>query len=216
MKKLMIILSAGFIISSCSKDLIRGNGPVITETRSVSNFNEVSVSGSTDVFITQGAAFSVEIKGYSNLLPHFETRLVNNTLYLGYENGTNVQNDNTEVFITMPSISGLSTAGTGNITTTGIFDHVSSFNARVAGSGSIYFSEGSAQQFSSVIEGSGNILAFGMQAVEAETRTTGSGNTEITATSKLKVKITGSGNVYYKSTPLITADISGSGVVQPR
>jgi len=55
-----------------------------------------------------------------------------------------------------------------------------------------------------------------MLADKAETNTTGSGNTEITANTQLKVKITGSGNVYYRGTPVITTNISGSGAVIPR
>ncbi len=215
MKKLVFLCCAGILIASCSKDIVRGNGPVVTETRLLSNFTEVSVSGSTNVFITYGNNFSIQVKGYSNLLPHFETRLVNNILYLGYESGVNVHNDNTEVFITMPLIRSLSTEGSGDINTTGQFDYTDEFRARVMGSGSIGFSKGNAQRFISKIEGSGNIHAFGLETAEADITTSGSGNTEISASSTLKVKITGSGNVYYRQTPSITAEITGSGVVRP-
>lgn len=215
MKKLALIPFVGIIISSCTKDSITGNGPVIAETRSLSHFTEVSVSGSTDVYITYGSSFKVEVKGYSNLLPYFDTRLVNNTLYLGYEPGVNVHNDNTEVFITMPLIKSLTTEGSGNINTSGQFDYTTEFRARVSGSGSIRFSQGQAQNFNARIEGSGNIHAFGLEAADAVITTLGSGNTEIKALNTLKVKITGSGNVYYRGVPSITADITGSGVVRP-
>lgn len=215
MKKLVFLFSAGILMTSCSKEVIRGNGPVVTENRSLSNFTEVSVSGSTDVHITYGSSFKVEVKGHSNLLPHFESRLVNNTLYLGYEPGVNVHNDNTEVFITMPLIRSLATEGSGNINTTGQFDNTTEFKARVSGSGNIHFSQGNAQSFSAKIEGSGNIHAFGLQTADADINTTGSGNTEIKASNTLKVKITGSGSVYYRGTPTVTTDITGSGVVRP-
>ena len=55
-----------------------------------------------------------------------------------------------------------------------------------------------------------------MVADKAETNTSGSGNTEITANTTLKVRIAGSGNVYYHGTPVITTNISGSGAVIPR
>lgn len=215
MKKLALILCAGILISSCSKDRITGNGPVVTETRSISNFNEVSVSGSTDVFITYGNNFKVEVKGHSNLLPYFESRLVGNTLYLGYGSDVNVHNDNTEVYITMPLIKSLTTEGSGDINTTGVFNNTTEFKARVSGSGSIRFSQAQAQSFNSRIEGSGHILAFGLEVADADITTAGSGNTEIKATNTLKVKITGSGSVYYRGTPTVTADITGSGVVRP-
>ena len=74
------VISAMLSLLSCSKERISGNGSTITETRNISNFTAISASGSTNVYINQGAAFRVEVKGYSNLLPYYETRLVNNSL----------------------------------------------------------------------------------------------------------------------------------------
>ena len=218
MKRISVFaaMTAILAISSCTKERIRGNGPVITETRNVTGFTAVSVAGSTNVYITQGAVFKVEVKGYSNLLPHFETKLVNNTLQLGFKQDVNVRNDNTDVYISMPSLNGLSLSGSGNISTTGTFNGNTDFNARIDGSGNIHFSSGTTQQFYSRIAGSGNIYAVDMVANKADVTTDGSGNTEITASGELKVKITGSGNVYYRGTPVISTQISGSGAVLPR
>lgn len=202
--------------SSCSKERVSGNGPVVTESRNVSGFTSISASGSTNIFVTHGASFKVEVKGYSNILQYYESKLVNNTLQLGFRQNINVKNDNTEVFITMPALNGLQLAGSGDIRTTGAFNGNNDFNASIAGSGNIYFSSGTAINFYSAIDGSGNIYALNMTADKAETAITGSGNTEITANNQLKVKITGSGNVYYRGTPVITSNISGSGAAIPR
>ncbi|HRG83098.1 MAG TPA: head GIN domain-containing protein [Chitinophagaceae bacterium] len=210
------MISAILALSSCTKERVSGHGSVTTESRNISGFTNVSTAGSTNIYISPGAAFKVEVKGYSNLLPYYETKLVNNTLQLGFKEGVNVKNDNTEVFITMPSLNGISLAGSGNISTSGIFPNVTDFNSRIEGSGNIDFSNGTCSNFYATIEGSGNIKAMNMVADKAETNTTGSGNTEITANTQLKVRITGSGNVYYRGTPVITTNIAGSGAVIPR
>lgn len=218
MKKNMFIVIACVMLAllSCNKEKLSGNGSISTQERNLSNFTAVSVSGSTNVYITQGATFKVEVKGYSNLLTYFETKLVNSTLELGFKANTNVKNDNTEVFITMPVLESLSSEGSGNISTSGIFAGNTNFNARTSGSGNINFSQGATQNFYSSFEGSGNIYAIDMIANKAETNITGSGNTEITANATLKVKIDGSGNVYYRGTPVITTTITGSGAVIPK
>lgn len=218
MKSISVIISLAAILTfpSCTKERIRGNGPITTETRNVSGFTSVSVAGSTNVYITQGAVFKVEVKGYSNLLPYFETKVVNNTLQLGFKQNVNVKNDNTDVYITMPALNGLQLAGSGNISTSGAFNGNTDFNVRIDGSGNIHFGTGSTQNFYSVIAGSGSIYAIGMISDKADVNTSGSGNTEITALSELKVTIAGSGNVYYGGTPLISTQISGSGAVLPR
>ncbi len=215
MKKVFVI---AVILSSmsCSKERINGDGPVTTEQRNVSNFTAVNASGNTRVFISQGATFKVEVKGYSNLLPYYETKLVNNELRLGYKTGVNVKNDNTEVFITLPVLDGVKLSGSGDISATGTFPAVNDFYAGIAGSGNITLSQGSATFFHASISGSGNIDAPGILSEKAETTTSGSGNTEVSVNSHLSVKISGSGNVYYHGNPLIVTNISGSGAVIPR
>lgn len=211
-----IVLTAILAFSSCTRERIRGQGSVISEIRNISGFTEISTEGSTNIHIMQGSSFKVELRGYSNLLPYYETKLVNNTLQLGYRKDVNVKNDNTELYITMPAITGLSLAGSGNISTSGVFAGVPDFHARVPGSGNIEFSSGTATNFYSTIDGSGNIRALNLQADKAETNTTGSGDTEITANTQLKVRISGSGNVYYRGSPVISTNITGSGTVKPR
>lgn len=211
-----LTMTAILAISSCTKERIHGRGPVATETRNVAGFTAVSVSGSTNVYITQGAIFKVEVKGYSNLLSYFETKVVNNTLELGFKQDVSIGNDNTAVYISMPALYGLGISGSGNISTSGDFIGNTNFNARIEGSGDIHFSRGSTQNFYSTIAGSGSIYTIGLTADKADIITTGSGNTEITAFQQLKVKIEGSGNVYYRGTPVISTQITGSGAVLPR
>ncbi len=218
MKKIASLLLAYsvFVLTGCEKDRITGEGSVVTEERNVANFTGVHTRGSANVFITRGATFKVEVKDYGNLLPHFETKLNGSTLEVGFEKNTNVKNSRAEVFISMPVLRSLKTDGSGNIVATGIFPFTNLLEAQIAGSGNIDIESCTADRFNALIRGSGNINAFGLVAAEAYTQTEGSGNIELTATSKLNVRIAGSGNVYYKSTPVVTANINGSGQVIPR
>lgn len=206
-------VSAGLSLFSCSKERISGNGSTITETRNISGFTAITASGSTNVYITQGTAFKVEIKGYSNLLSYYETGLVNNTLQVGYKQNVNIKNDNIKVFVTLPVLNGLALSGSGSITTTGVFIGNTDFNATVSGSGNIHFSNGATQNFYSKVDGSDSIYTLNMVADKAEATISGSGKIEITAGNRLNVKITGSGKVYYRGTPVITTNITGSGAV---
>lgn len=212
---IVLFFCSVFMLSGCEKDIVRGEGSVITQERAVSNFTGVRSMGSANVSITQGNSFKVEVREYDNLLPYFETKLNGAVLELGFKDNINVKNSKAEVFITMPALQLLKTEGSGNISTTGIFPPAGNFDAQVTGSGNINIGNAAANRFDGAIRGSGNIKAFGMIAAEAFTQIEGSGNIEITATSKLNVKISGSGNVYYKSTPLVTTSISGSGQVVP-
>jgi len=218
MKKLFLfaIIAGMLSLVSCNKDQVRGVGPKDTVTRNHGNFTQVSASGSSNVVITQGPEFKVEVKGYSNLLSYYETKVVNNELQLGYRDNVNVRNDNVEVFITMPFLNAVKLSGSGEIKTSGNFSGNTNFEAFIAGSGNISIAQGSTKQFLVSIAGSGNVKALNMIAEKAEITSSGSGNAEITATQELKVRISGSGNVYYGGAPQLTTEISGSGKVLPK
>ncbi|MFZ9388337.1 MAG: GIN domain-containing protein [Chitinophagaceae bacterium] len=151
------IISVMFVLLSCSKEKINGNGPVVTESRTISGFTAISAEGSSRVNITQGNAFRVDVKGYSNLIPYYETRLVNNMLHLGYKPGVNVKHDNIEVFFTLPVLDGIHLSGSGDIRTSGAFNGNNLLEAGIEGLGNIFFSSGTTQQFNSTIAGSGNV-----------------------------------------------------------
>lgn len=210
MNKLFLLTAGLIMLVSCSKERVSGSGPVTTEDRSVSNFTKVSSSGSTNVHIVKGANFSVQVKGYSNLLPYFETKLRNNTLEVGYRNGTNVRNDNLEVFVTMPVFEGAAVSGSADVDVKGNFT-ANRMDVSISGSGNISLQSGNTQTLDADISGSGGIAAFGVTADKADISISGSGTAEVKAVTHLKANISGSGNIYYKGAPAIESSVSGSG-----
>lgn len=191
MKNLILagLLMAAF--SSCKKEKIIGSGSTQTELRSITGFSKIEVEGGSDLNISQGSNFQVEVKAYSNLLNYLETKVVNGVLKIRYKRGVSVFNDNSEVKIIMPELVKLTASGRSKIDIT----------------------SGNTNNFEAVIMGSVEINAFDFTARDARIRIEGNGNTKISVVEKLFAKITGSGTVYYKGNPSITSDITGSGSV---
>jgi len=214
--RFIILATVLTVFVSCKKERISGHGPVRNENRAIINFARIHALGATAVFVTQGTNFKVEVSGYGNLISYFETNLLNDILTLGYRDNVKVKNDNVKVYITLPVLKGLSISGSGNINATGTFSNVPVFETNIYGSGNIYFSYGTTQDYFSTIPGSGNVHSFGMLAENTNITISGSGNQEATVSNNLKVNIAGSGNVYYKGNPVINARISGSGAIIPR
>ena len=213
MKKysLLILLTTTVLIFSCKKDKIEGGGTVITETRNVENFYNVSVSSATNVFITYGVAFDVKVKAYQNIISTLETKVQNGTLMIAFKN--NVRNDNSEVYITMPALLSVSTNGSGNIDTKGNFLGMEYFSASTSGTGMISIEKGSAKNYKVSISGSGDVKSFGFLTEQATITASGSGDAELLVTKNLKATLKGTGNVYYKGNPVVDATTSGSGKV---
>jgi hypothetical protein len=216
MKVKFIFLLAAFTatIASCKKEALTGEGAVKTEERSVNSFTKVSTQGSTAIHIVQGANFEVKAKGYANLLPYLKTTVENGVLLVRYENTRRVRNDNSEVFITMPALTGLSSSGSGDMHAAGEFSGNTSFDVNISGSAHITVEKGAAENFVLRSAGSGNFDSYGFTSQNADITISGSGEAKITVGKKLEVKINGSGRVYYKGDPaIVNNDISGSGKV---
>ena len=210
MKKIFVPLLAALLLASCAKERLSGSGAVVTEDRAVANFTKVTTSGASNVYIEQGDAFSVQVKGYGNLLPHFETVVRNQTLEVGYKDVQSIKNDNIEVFVTMPALEGARINGSADIEATGDFTS-NRMDFFIAGSGNIAVESGTAQNLFTDISGSGNIRLFGVTANKAAVSMSGSGTTEVNAVAALKAIINGSGTVFYKGSPTIETSVSGSG-----
>jgi hypothetical protein len=212
MKRYFFVVMALMVLVSCKKDRVSGSGEIITETRNVANFYNVSVSSSTNVSITRGDNFEVKVKAYENIVPYLETKIQDGTLLIAFKDNSNIRNDNSEVFITMPSLNSVATSGSGNITSTGAFLGSGNFKASTSGSGNISIDGGSADNLQVNIYGSGGVKSFGFVAQQTVVNSEGSGNAEITVMQNLNATISGSGNVYYKGNPAtINSKITGSG-----
>ena len=213
-KNIILILIATVTLFSCKKDKIEGDGPIVTEARDVKNFYSVNVSGSSKIFITQGNNFDVQVKAYENLLPSLTTIVEDGSLKIAYRNNKNIINDNSEIFITMPSLTGLTLEGSGSINTKGQFIGAENFVINGSGSGAIVMENGSANNLRVTINGSANVKTFGFPVQRAEVTTEGSGNAEINVAKTLNATINGSGNIYYKgAVQSVTTKITGSGKV---
>ncbi|HYQ58304.1 MAG TPA: head GIN domain-containing protein [Draconibacterium sp.] len=218
-------------VSSCIEDFsIEGNGIHASEERIVSDFDRVNSSGDFTVHITNGPENDVIVSADENLLQFIETYVTNETLHIDVKGIKTLKNRQPmEVFIVTPTLEKIRLGGSGTITTdyfvTDKMDVLLSGSGRInaafeaeevdallSGSGKIEFS-GVADEADFVISGSGNIDAQQLDLYQCTTSTSGSGDTWVSVSQKLRTNISGSGNVFYSGNPQLETHISGSGNV---
>lgn len=210
---------------------VTGNGEIATEARDVSGFDSISLSGGFNVQIRQGTGGKVELKADRNLLPYIDTQLDGRTLRIQPKKGFNLSHKTTPSFtIEMPTLRGLSVAGSGTIKVDPI--KAGSVEAAIAGSGDIRFAQLDAERLAMKVSGSGDIVVAGRAAQaavsiagagdvkaadfaadEVKVSIAGSGDAQVQATKTLNVSIAGSGDVKYVGSPEIKTSIAGSGRV---
>lgn len=235
-KSISALLVAGgmLIFASCEK--VVGEGPLVTETRAVSNFKKVSSSISGNVVFHVDPVYKVEVEAQQNILDILETKLVGEELIIRIKDGKRVkENAGITVTIHAPTCEGVYLSGSGNFSMSGILQvpnlsvqvsgsgninlqHatvVDKLTATISGSGNIEVQSGTAKNESLRISGSGRIALGDVLADKAVTETSGSGETRVKLTQSLDAHISGSGSVFYRGTPVVTTHISGSGRVIP-
>lgn len=213
MKTLVLIGLFAAVLTSCTKERLEANGNKITELRTPGTFDGVSSSGSNRVYITQGQEFRVELRGSSNLINSFETKVRANTLELGYRNAS-VSDDDIEVYIIMPEVEFLALTGSGEMSVRGNFPAQDKFNLRISGSGDIELHDELDVKNADIdVSGSGKAELENLSAENADIDISGSGDVRLSVSGHLRSRISGSGQVFYRGSPEVDSKVSGSGKV---
>lgn len=214
---------------------IKGNGNVVTETRSTSDYDGISVGGSFDVILVKGKEGKITLKGEENILPYIETEVKGGNLKIQYKRNTNIKTTRRlTVTVTFQDIEKLSLGGSGNVISKDLIKadnlkvsiggsgnieaevDAENIKASVAGSGNIELT-GNANELKCSIAGSGDIKAYGLQTDTTRASIAGSGSVRVTVKTKIKASIAGSGSVYYKGNPkYVDSNSAGSGSVVSR
>ncbi len=183
------------------------------ETRDVDPFTSVAFSISGTLYISQGETHSVEIDADEEILEYIETvvgngrlqiRGVQETGWFSWLRSGTRRSASADVYVTTPSLEGLSVAGSGDVIVHDTFTsdrfsveiagsgnielplEASDVSARIAGSGSMSLS-GTAEDLSVNIAGSGDVRASDLQVARAEVRIAGSGDCHVYAREHLNV-----------------------------
>jgi hypothetical protein len=234
---LAVIMGSILTMHSCFNEmiLISGSGQVKSESRAISDFNEVNLNISGVVEISKDSLYSIDVSDYENLLPHIRTSVTGKKMIIEHDpDNLNVRNSVAKIKIKMPALNNLIINGSGTFNILSGFDELNSI--QIIGSGNVNVSDsfntanlsiiisgsgnvmavGRADQLNTNITGSGNINLYGLVAQNATCLITGSGNTYVHVVQNLNASIAGSGNIVYMGSPKLTVNVSGSGTVKSR
>jgi len=203
------------------------------QVRSVSGFHGVSVSGSIELFLTQGNEESVVISADdTNIRDKVITEVEDGILHIYLERKNKIQIDwpnknRIRAYVSVKDIDYLSSSGSGKLHVEGNIK-ADKLKVDISGSGNLEgaftmkeFSlgisgsadadiSGTAEKSEFHISGSGNIKSYDFSTEYCNASISGSGNVKVTVTKELSAHISGSGSVFIKGDGLIR-DYSASG-----
>lgn len=235
-KYIWLLLVLTVAVSSCrfmSGRRVRGNGVIKSQEHSVSTFKNVEVSGSMNVYVSQGDIKPVRIEGDENLLQYVEVEQEGDVLRVHERHGYNLQpTDELKIYVTAPvyrkvEVSGassiigqtkinnaedleLSASGAGDIK---MDVDAPKLSADISGSGSIDL-KGQTKDVDLGLSGAGHAHCFDLLSENVTVDISGAGSAEVYASMKLEASVSGAGNVSYKGNAAsVNQHISGVGSV---
>jgi len=224
MKKSILFLAASllFMATACAQwnaEKVRGNGDVISKTRSVGSYDGVQLVGSMNVQLVSGSEGNIKVEAESNLQEYIKTEVKNGTLKISTKEGFSLRpKDNILITVPVESINEVSVTGSGDIWSKNTLKS-SNMKVRVTGSGDVKLDlevkdlegmvtgsgdvklRGKSQNFECTVTGSGDFEAYELQAENVEARVSGSGDIMVNASNSLKASVSGSGDIVYKGNP---------------
>ena len=218
-----------------SNQKIKGNGNIISEKRTTTNYDKIAVSGFFDVQLVSGKEGDIIIKGEENLLPHIKIEVVNQELKITTEKNKYISTSNGKnIIITVPfeNINQVSLTGSGDISTKNTIE-TNSFVAKLIGSGDLKLNVecknlevnlngsgdivlvGKTENINSTLNGSGDIKATNMKSKNATVTVSGSGDNSVYCTESIYARVSGSGDIKYSGDPKKKdTKVNGSGDIK--
>ncbi len=191
----------------------RGSGHVIEETRAVGNFDSIDIEGVGDIFLYQGSSPSVTIVADDNFMPHIDTAVRYNTLYITKSN-RHVKFRNIhklEIHITFTDIDDLQIDGVGNVKGSNL--SFQDLKVDFSGIGALTLS-GDVDTLKLDASGIGDVDFSELIAKRLEVSSSGIGRVYVHGTESISINLSGIGDLTYRGEgEVIRMNVTGIGKV---
>jgi Putative auto-transporter adhesin, head GIN domain len=195
------------LVAGCS--ITTGSGTVTTESRPVSGFSAVEISGVGELSIEQTGTESLSISAEDNVLPLLTSEVSGGTLKLEKKRNAFLRTTKPITYtVTVKDLTALAISGSATVRASQL--KTPSLRVDISGSGKVT-AAGTADDQKLEVSGSGSYEAADLTGKSATIDISGSGDANVNVSEMLDVHISGSGTVTYSGDPRITQDVSGSG-----
>lgn len=224
-----------FSLSSCryfNREVIHGDGNVVSQQRNVSNFNAIDAGGAVEVHLVQGPA-GVKVSADGNLQEFVEVFTEGEVLVIQYKENTSLEpTSDIKIYVSAPSLNSIDVSGASKLIADGPYTantpieltasgasgitmnlNVSRLDVDISGASQIDL-QGKATDVVASASGSSEIRALELVSETADIDVSGASDAEITANSKMKIEASGASSVSYKGNAAVEQNVSGAGSVK--
>lgn len=182
------------------------------QTRNLSQFTKIAISGPMNLVVDAGKPFSVSVQGETKFINRVTTQVVNGELRIGMkdDSSTNIRKHE-RIVVSLPSLTSFDAEGAGLARLNNV--QGDRLDVEYAGAGRLVIN-GKVRHLRIEAEGVGEVDTKGLIAQEADVDFEGIGAVSIYASEKLTADVEGMGSLTYYGNPrIVNKSVSGIGSV---
>lgn len=201
---------------SDSRDLVKGSGHAVIDTRTVAPFRRIAAHDVIDVDVRVGEPQSVVVRADDNFVSWVETSVSGDVLTVRWTPPQQKGSSMTiapRVEVVVPALDALKLDGVGDVSLQGLAG--GDLAIEDGGTGSVH-AKGRVDRLQLYVAGVGDAHLEDLEARSADVSVTGSGDVHLDVRESLRASVTGMGDVRYKGRPKdVSKSVAGPGSVEP-
>jgi hypothetical protein len=233
--KNIFLLSLVILVSMTSCRWEKGSGHIRQETRTVSAFKNIDVSGAIDVYVKQDSSSTVKIDADDNILQYVEVETKGSTLEIYTSGGITLRpTRKIKVYISSPSFEEFRISGASSITSENEINSTNHIVLQISGAseGRLNVSAplvgveatgassatvtGRTKDFKAVASGASKIRGFDLLTENTNVNVSGASHAEVYASVSLNGNASGASQVVYMGKAEDRVDESGASHVRKK
>ncbi|MBD1397460.1 DUF2807 domain-containing protein [Pontibacter sp. JH31] len=205
---------------------INGEGEVVSQTRSVSGFKGIDVSGGFSVELTQGSKEGVRIEAQENLHERIKTEVKNGVLHIYNEGGIST-NKGLKAYVTVRELNKVNISGGVKLVGKSTFK-ADAFDLDLSGGSKVTLAintkklvadmsgaskvtlSGVADEVRMDMSGASKVDATELEAKRVRVEASGASDVKVYAKNELNVNASGATKVAYKGSPSVSSNVSAA------
>ena len=205
MKNILYFAATMLLCSSCfyvntnwtgGRNAIKGEGPVITKSLDLKDFDAIQINGQADVVFIQDEAFEVTLRTQENIFDYVDFRVEGSTLVLELKDKQTARAEEYDVTVKAPVLKKLEVNGAGDVRIPAGMTSEDDFKVEVNGAGDLDFTKISCKDLIVRANGAADINAMGIDVQFVDIQVNGAGDVELSGKAeKADLNVNGAGDI---------------------
>ena len=205
MNRILYIAATALLCASCfqvntnykgGKNAFKGEGPVVTKSFDIKDFDAICINGNADVVFTQTDAWEVTVRTQENVIDELDYKVEDGVLMIQAKDHRTIRAEVYDVTVKAPDMTSIVVNGAGDIKIPAGLRTAGTLKVEVNGAGDLDFTGIVCQDLKIEANGASDIDAHGIDVKTVKVQINGAGDVELSGkTVDATLEVNGAGDI---------------------